>query len=123
MQLRDHAGSAKPAVILHHSGVVVTFAELEASANRLAHFLRRSGMVAGDTVAVLMENNEHIHAAMWAAKRSGLYYTLLNTHLSPSEIAYIVADSGRKPSSPRGRCGMSVANCPKNFRRGCHPWR
>ncbi|ASW88169.1 acyl-CoA synthetase [Mycobacterium intracellulare] len=82
--------------MLHHSGVVVTFAELEASANRLAHFLRRSGMVAGDTVAVLMENNEHIHAAMWAAKRSGLYYTLLNTHLSPSEIAYIVADSGAK---------------------------
>lgn len=96
MQLRDHAGSAKPAVILHPSGAVVSFARLEADANRLAHFLRRSGLVAGDTVAVLMENNQHIHAAMWAAKRSGLYYTLVNTHLSPSEIAYIVKDSGAK---------------------------
>ncbi|OBI92140.1 fatty-acid--CoA ligase FadD4 [Mycobacterium sp. 1245805.9] len=93
MQLRDHAGSAKPAVILYPSGTVVSFAGLEAGANRLAHFLRRSGLVAGDTLAILMENNEHIHAAMWAAKRSGLYYTLVNTHLSHAEIAYIVADS------------------------------
>ncbi|BBZ70881.1 acyl-CoA synthetase [Mycobacterium paraseoulense] len=53
-------------------------------------------MVVGDTIAVLMENNEHIHTAMWAAKRSGLYYTLVNTHLSHSEIAYVVADSGAK---------------------------
>ncbi|OBH56678.1 fatty-acid--CoA ligase FadD4 [Mycobacterium sp. E2479] len=96
MQLRDHATSTKPAVVLHYSGTIVSFADLEASANRLAHFLRRSGLVAGDTVAVLMENNARIHAAMWAAKRSGLYYTLVNTHLSHSEIAYIVADSGAK---------------------------
>jgi fatty-acyl-CoA synthase len=96
MQLRDHVGSTKPAVVLHPSGVVVTFTELEARANRLAHFLRRAGLRAGDTVAILMENNEHIHAAMWAARRSGLYYTLVNTHLFASEIAYIVSDSGAK---------------------------
>ncbi len=96
MQLRDHTASAKPAVLLHPSGTVVSFAALEAGANRLAHFLRRSGLVAGDTVAVLMENNEHIHAVMWAARRSGLYYTLVNTHLGRSEIANIVADSGAK---------------------------
>ena len=108
MQLRDHAGSAKHAVILHPSAAIVSFAGLEASANRLAHFLRRSGLVVGDTVAVLMENNEHIHAAMWAAKRSGLYYTLVNTYLSHSEIAYIVADSGARAiissRSMRGVC-------------------
>ena len=116
MQLRDHTGSTKPAVILHPSGAVVSFAGLEASANRLAHFLRRSGLVRGDTVAVLMENNEHIHAAMWAAKRSGLYYTLVNTHLSHSEIAYIVADSGAKAiissRAMRGVCGQLSEQLP-----------
>lgn len=96
MQLRDHVGTTKPAVVLHPSGMVVTFAELEARANRLAHFLRRVGLVVGDTVAILMENNDHIHAAMWAARRSGLYYTLINTHLTSSEVGYIVADSGAK---------------------------
>jgi fatty-acyl-CoA synthase len=96
MQLRDHAASTKAAVVLAPSGTVVTFADLEARANRLAHFLRRAGLAPGDTIAVLMENNEHIHAAMWAARRSGLYYTLVNTHLSVAEVAYIVADSGAK---------------------------
>lgn len=96
MQIRDHARSTKPAVILHPSGIVVTFAELEVRANRLAHHLRHAGLRPGDTVAVLMENNEHVHAVMWAARRSGLYYTLVNTHLTASEIAYIVDDSGAK---------------------------
>ncbi|BCQ09013.1 acyl-CoA synthetase [Mycobacterium heckeshornense] len=87
---------AKPAVVLHPSGTVVTFAELDERANRLAHYLRAEGLTVGDTVAILMENNEHIHAAMWAARRIGLYYTVINTHLSVSEVAYIVADSGAK---------------------------
>ena len=67
-----HPESTKPAVILHPSGTVVTFAELEERANRLAHHLRGAGLRPGDTVAVLMENNEHVHAVMWAARRSGL---------------------------------------------------
>jgi long-chain acyl-CoA synthetase len=96
MQLRDHVLSGKAALILHPSGIVVSFAELEQRANRLAHYLRSAGLGAGDTIAVLMENNEHIHAVMWAARRSGLYYTLVNTHLTASEIAYIVDDSGAK---------------------------
>jgi fatty-acyl-CoA synthase len=75
---------------------VVTFADLESRANRLAHYLRRPGLGPGDTVAVLMENNAHVHAAMWAARRSGLYFTLINTHLTAAEIAYIVDDSGAK---------------------------
>ena len=96
MQLRDHVGSMKPAVVLHPSATMLSFAELEARANRLGHFLRRAGLGVGDTVAILMENNEHVHAAMWAARRSGLYYTVINTHLNASEAAYIVADSGAK---------------------------
>ena len=96
MQLRDHIGSTKTAVVLHPSATVVSFAELDARANQLAHFLRRVGLGAGDTVAILMENNEHVHAAMWAARRSGLYYTVINTHLTAPEAAYIVADSGAK---------------------------
>ena len=43
-----------------------------------------------------MENNEHIHAVMWAARRSGLYYVLINTHLTAAEAAYIVDNSDAK---------------------------
>ncbi|MGD1239646.1 fatty-acid--CoA ligase FadD4 [Mycobacterium seoulense] len=96
MQIREHCGADKPAVILHPSGTVVTFDELEARANRLAHYFRRHGLAEGDAVAILMENNEHMHAVMWAARRSGLYYVPINTHLTPAEAAYIVENSAAK---------------------------
>ena len=96
MQIREHIGTNKPAIILHPSGTVVTFDELEARANQLAHLFRDRGLVEGDVVAILMENNEHIHAVMWAARRSGLYYVPINTHLTSAEAAYIIDNSGAK---------------------------
>jgi fatty-acyl-CoA synthase len=94
MQIRDHVGTGKPAIILHPAGTVITFDELEARANRLAHYFRQQGLREGDAVAILMENNEHMHAVMWAARRSGLYYVPINTHLTPAEAAYIIDNSG-----------------------------
>ena len=98
MQIREHAEAnpEKPAIILHPSGTVVTFGELEARANRQAHYIRRHGLEEGDVVAILMENNAHIHAVMWAARRSGLYYVPINTHLTAAEAAYIIDNSGAK---------------------------
>lgn len=96
MQIREYLGTGKPAIILHPSGTVITFDELEARANRLAHYFRRAGLVEGDAVAILMENNEHIHAVMWAARRSGLYYVPINTHLTAAEAAYIIDNSAAK---------------------------
>src|SRR5947209_6847374 len=96
MQIRHHVGADKPAVILYPSGTVITFDELEARANRLAHRFRQAGLREGDTVAILMENNEHIHAVMWAARRSGLYYVPINTHLTAAEAAYIIDNSNAK---------------------------
>lgn len=96
MQIRPFIGADKPAVILHPSGTVISFDELEARANRLAHRFRQAGLREGDTVAILMENNEHMHAVMWAARRSGLYYVPINTHLTPAEAAYIVDNSSAK---------------------------
>lgn len=98
MQIREYAEATpdKPAVIMYPSGEVVTFAEMESRANQLAHFFRENGLREGDVVAILMENNEHFHTVMWAARRSGLYYVPINTHLTPAEAAYIVDNSGAK---------------------------
>ncbi|SPM33372.1 Acyl-CoA synthetase (AMP-forming)/AMP-acid ligase II [Mycobacterium rhizamassiliense] len=96
MQIRPYIGADKPAIVLYPSGTVVTFDDLEARANRLAHRFRQAGLHEGDSVAILMENNEHIHAVMWAARRSGLYYVPINTHLTPAEAAYIIDNSNAK---------------------------
>src|SRR5260370_24939131 len=97
MQIRPHTGANKPAAILHPSGTVITFDDLEARANRLAHRFRKAGLREGDTVAILMENNEHIHAVMWAGRRSGLYYVPINTHLTRADAAYIIHNSSARP--------------------------
>ncbi len=96
MQIREHRDSGKAAITMHPSGTSVSFAELEAAGNRIAHALRGAGLRAGDVVAILMENNAHIHAFMWGARRAGLYYVLVNTHLTGPEAAYIVQSSGAR---------------------------
>ena len=98
MEIRESAELTpdKPAVIMYPSGNVVTFGEMEARANQLAHFFRARGLREGDVVAVLMENNAHFHTVMWAARRSGLYYVPINTHLTVAEAAYIVDNSAAK---------------------------
>ena len=98
MQIRDHAEAApdKPAVIMYPSGTVVTFGEMEKRANQLAHLFRSRGLREGDAVAILMENNAHYHTVMWAARRCGLYYVPINTHLTAAEAAYIIDNSSAK---------------------------
>jgi long-chain acyl-CoA synthetase len=98
MQIREQAQANpdKPAVIMYPSGTVVTFGELEARANQLAHSFRAVGLAEGDAVAVLMDNNEHFHTVMWGARRAGLYYVPINTHLTAAEAAYIIDNSSAK---------------------------
>ncbi|ANI39009.1 acyl-CoA synthetase [Mycolicibacterium vaccae 95051] len=96
VQIRQWAGTERPALIMHPSGDRITFGELESRANRIAHHFRAAGLCEGDVVAVLMENNEHLLAILWGARRAGLYYATINTHVTPEEAAYIVDDCGAK---------------------------
>jgi len=83
----------RPAVITA-SGQVVTFAQLEERSSRLAQALFAHGLRPGDHVAVLLPNDDRTHEVTFALQRSGLYYTMVNTHLAADEAAYIVDDCG-----------------------------
>jgi long-chain acyl-CoA synthetase len=89
-----HAGAdpLRPAVVMGRSGAVVTYRDLEDRANRLAHLFRSWGLVHGDHVAILMENNPRYFEVVWAAQRSGLYYTPINSYLTGGEVGYILHD-------------------------------
>jgi long-chain acyl-CoA synthetase len=84
----------KAAYIMAASGEVVTYAELDRRSNQLAHLFRQRGLRRGDSVAVFMENNPDYFVALWAAQRSGLYYTAISSRLTPGEVAYILNDCG-----------------------------
>jgi fatty-acyl-CoA synthase len=83
-----------PAIVMASSGETTTFAELEERSRRFAGALRSRGLTAGDHVAILMENNRTYLEIAWAAQRSGLYFTAVNSHLRRGEVQYILDDCG-----------------------------
>ena len=84
---------AHPAFIMAATGETVTYAELEARSNRLAHLFRKLGLKRLDHYAIFMENNSRYLEACGAGERSGLYFTCVNSYLTASELAYIVDNS------------------------------
>src|SRR5882724_8024520 len=83
----------QPAFIMAGTGETVTYRELEARSNRLAHLLRNRGLKRLDHYSIFMENNSRYLEACGAGERSGLYYTCVNSYLTASELAYIVNNS------------------------------
>ncbi|MCE0768711.1 acyl-CoA synthetase [Pseudonocardia kujensis] len=86
----------KPAVVMAGSGETLTFRQLEEGSARLARYLHDAGLRRGDVIAVVTENTPRVFEIYWAARRSGLYVTMVNHHLSAPEAAYIVTDCGAK---------------------------
>jgi long-chain acyl-CoA synthetase len=83
----------QPAFIMANSGESVSYAELEARTNRLAHLFRNRGMRRLDHYAIYMENNSRYLEACGAGEKAGLYFTCVNSYLTADELAYIVNNS------------------------------
>jgi long-chain acyl-CoA synthetase len=96
MYPRTWVGTDRPAIIMGATGATVSYRELDERSNRLVHLLRARGLGKGDVVGVLLENNAHLHEVTWAARRSGMYFTPINRHLTGAEVEYIVTNSGAK---------------------------
>ncbi len=91
-----HPGSfvdnSNPAVIMAGSGAQLSYAELDARANQLAHLFRSEGIQRGGHVALFMENQIRYMEVIWAAYRSGIYVTCVNSYLTAPEVEYITDD-------------------------------
>src|SRR5215469_13555522 len=91
-----HLRPLQSAFIMASTGEAVTYRELEARSNRLAHLFRDRGLRRLDHYAIFMENNDRYLEACGAGERSGLYYTCINSYLTAPELAYIVNNSTAK---------------------------
>jgi len=74
------------------SGEVVTYRQLDDRSNQLAQLFFDAGLRFGDHIAVLMENRVEYFEPCWAAQRSGLFFTCINSHFNADEVAYILDD-------------------------------
>ena len=121
-QARRHPDAT--AIVMGGTGESLSYRELDDGSNRFARLLRARGVTTGEHVALLMENNAAYLEVAWAAQRSGLYYTALNSHLRSAEVQYILDDCGatalvtspamadvvaRRSTWPGSRCGSRWA--------------
>ena len=83
----------RPCIVMASTGETISYRELDARANRLAHLLRATGLEHADHFSIFMENNSRYVECCSAGERSGLYYTCINSYLTAEEVAYIVQNS------------------------------
>jgi acyl-CoA synthetase (AMP-forming)/AMP-acid ligase II len=97
MDIADHGQTTPDKVALvMGSGDSRTYGQLTRRSNRVAQLLYAAGLRRGDGILLMVPNRPEFFEVAWAAQRSGLYYTPVNTHLTSDEVAYIVRDSGAK---------------------------
>ena len=94
MHIGDHAISAaqSPALIVA-DGDTISYGELYARSQRVAALLYEAGLRRGDGVALVLPNRPEFLEITWGCQLSGLYYSAVNTHFTPDEVAYVVDDS------------------------------
>jgi fatty-acyl-CoA synthase len=73
-----------------------SYAELNADANRIAHWARAQGVVRGDVVALCMENRAEYVATWTGIAKLGATTALINTNLTGQPLAHAIATSGAR---------------------------
>ena len=87
----------------------LTFAELEARANRLAHHLAAAGVGEGDHVAAYLPNGPEYVEAMLAAHKLRAASVNVNWRYVADELRYLLADSDTKAIVYDTRFGPTLA--------------
>ncbi|HYR07484.1 MAG TPA: amino acid adenylation domain-containing protein, partial [Longimicrobium sp.] len=88
------AARTPDATALVHQGERLTYAELDARANRLAHRLASRGVERGAAVGVCLEWRPELVVALLATLKAGGVYVPLDPSLPPGRLAYIAEDAG-----------------------------
>jgi len=74
--------------------VCLTYAELDATANRLARLLIAEGVRPGDRVGLLLEKVPEAVASIYAVLKAGAAYVPLDEQAPPARLAYVARDAG-----------------------------
>jgi len=79
-----------------HKNRWMTYAEIEALSNKVAHYLKERDIRRGDRVAILYENAFDYVIAYFAALKTGAVEVSLNTETTVETLTYALQDSGAK---------------------------
>jgi long-chain acyl-CoA synthetase len=84
----------KPAIVFEHQ--VLTYRELRAAVDRVAHGLRVMGVDAGERVALFLPNIPAFPITYLAVQKIGAIAVSVNSMLTPEELHHVLTDSGAR---------------------------
>jgi acyl-CoA synthetase (AMP-forming)/AMP-acid ligase II len=83
-------------VAVYYMGRGITYHELDALANRCAHFIKKSGLISGDVVGVHLPNIPAYYGSIIGIQKAGCVLSGVSPLLQPQELEYQLRDSGAK---------------------------
>lgn len=86
-RLEEKARDYPERPFLHYDEQTLTYAEVNARANQVAHAVLRLGLAPGDCVALLMENRPDFFIVWFGLNKAGLVCGFINTQLGGSLLA------------------------------------
>ncbi|MEA2827783.1 MAG: hypothetical protein QOG43_2222, partial [Actinomycetota bacterium] len=90
----EHAARTPDAVAVESESGQLTYAELDARANRLANHLQRQGATRGSLVGLLLERSHLTMVAILGILKAGAAYVPLDPTYPPERLAYMLDDAG-----------------------------
>ena len=90
------ARATPDATVFYFQDRTVSYAQLDAYANRVAHWAYGAGVRRGDVVALLMENCPEYVATWLGLLKAGAVVALINTNLRGIPLAHSIAIAGAK---------------------------
>src|SRR6185503_13841676 len=86
----------------------ITYAEINAETNRVAHAARAVGLRAGDVVALLMHNRPEFIATWAGLAKLGITTALINTQLRGQPLRHALATAGTRTLIAGSECLENV---------------
>src|SRR5919108_6569283 len=80
----------------HRATLHMTYAELNARANRLAHHLRRMGVGPETLVGICLERSPELIVGVMAVLKAGGAYLPLDPSYPPEPLRWMLEDSGAR---------------------------
>ncbi|CAM3272823.1 amino acid adenylation domain-containing protein [Stackebrandtia soli] len=80
-------------IALRHNDTVVSFAELDAAANRLARYLRSRGVGPQTPVGIILPRDTRVFTVLFAILKAGGTYVPIDPGLPSDRLAYLLDDS------------------------------
>ena len=111
-RLEERATAAPERQFLLWNGRTISYGEVNAQANRYAHFALAAGLRAGDVAALMMENRPEFLFAWFGLAKIGCTSALINTQVSGDALRHALATTSSKLLLLGSECTPRVVATP-----------